>query len=428
MIALPYILLLLFLAVFVLDAKKGILIAVMIRPIIDCFYDNSYAFAGIKPTEYFGFLLPTLVCIKILLSRENSFFHAPLAKLWIIYLYTQLFSIMLIITVRNDGLLGMNYFFRALNGFIGFYIFQEFFRTRKEFQVLLVAHLLAGFIPLGMSFYQNLLGGTIRSEATIGGLVRNIGYYHDAYSLRFYCFQTLAAIVLYWNYFLSGIRIAFRSILLILSGVIGLTIYKIYSKAGYLIIVEWLIVWNIVRKKFLQLVVVVSVILILIAISVAMQPKLLSTLGTTYSKEFGAIQGKEKTDRLFQGRVGVWRIELKEFTTNPLYMLLLGDGSPHTDAHNDFLRALMGTGIIGLILYLLLLGGIGIRTLQNCWRNNSALNTIAIILIGMWLIDAMGLVPGAYPGYQIFVWGFIGLALRGVEGLDVSTKQLAVDA
>lgn len=45
------------------------------------------------------------------------------------------------------------------------------------------------------------------------------------------------------------------------------------------------------------------------------------------------------------------------------------------------------------------------------------------LLIGMRLVDAMGLVPCAYPGYQIFVWGFIGLVLRGVEGLTVPGRQ-----
>jgi hypothetical protein len=30
----------------------------------------------------------------------------------------------------------------------------------------------------------------------------------------------------------------------------------------------------------------------------------------------------------------------------------------------------------------------------------------------MWLVDAIGLVPSSYPGYQWFVWGFIGLSLR----------------
>ena len=64
---------------------------------------------------------------------------------------------------------------------------------------------------------------------------------------------------------------------------------------------------------------------------------------------------------------------------------------------------------------------IGIKTVYNCLRQQTPLNIMAVMLIGMWSIDAIGLVPGAYPGYQIFVWGFIGLALRGVAGLDKDT-------
>ncbi|AJE03250.1 O-antigen ligase family protein [Geobacter pickeringii] len=417
MILLPYSLLLLFLVFFLIDTKKAILVAVMIRPVIDCFYEAKYAFAGIKPTEFLGFLLPTLVCAKILLSRNHSFTRSKFSFLWIVFIFVQLFGTVLIVTVGDDAMLGLNYYYRAFNGFIGFFIFQEFFKSRDEFRVLLLVHLAAGLVPLGMSVYQNILGGTIRSEATIGGLVRNIGFYHDAYTLRLYCFQTLAAGILYWSYFLSGIKFLTRSLLVVMGGIAGFTIYKIFSKAGYLVLLEWLMVWYTVQRKFVK---IAAIALVMVCAAVVFQEKLvvLETLDTVYSKEVGAFHGKEKSDRLFQGRVGTWKVAMKEYSELPLYMQIVGDGSPHTGAHNDFLRALLGTGFVGLFLYLMLLGAIGWRVLLNCWRVPSPLNTMALMLMGMWLIDAMGLVPGAYPGYQIFVWGFVGLALRGVEGLS----------
>jgi hypothetical protein len=50
------------------------------------------------------------------------------------------------------------------------------------------------------------------------------------------------------------------------------------------------------------------------------------------------------------------------------------------------------------------------------WRcERSPLNVMAVMLFGMWLVDTIGLTPRAYPGYQWYVWGFIGLALRGVD-------------
>lgn len=418
MIIVPYVLLLIFLCTYLIDIRKAILVAVLIRPITDCFYENQFAFAGLKPTEYLGVLLPTLIVLQILVSDKQSFTKALLAPLWIFFLYFQLLGVVLIMTVGGDAMLGVNYFFRAFNGFIGFYLFQEFFTTRREFKILLIVHIIAGLFPLGMSFYQNVLGGVIKSEATIGGLVRNIGFYHDAYTLRLYCFQTLAAIILYWTYFLDGIRMISRTIMVTLSAVALLTIYKLYSKAGYLVCAEWLLVWNIARKKYLRLGVIAVV---LIALGLTMQGAMTETVSTVYSKEVGAVQGKEKSDRLFQGRVGNWKTALREYADKSIVLQLVGDGSPHTGAHNDFIRALLGTGIIGLLLYVTLLGSVAVRCTYRCFRESSPLNIMAVMLIGMWLIDAIGLVPGAYPGYQIFVWGFVGLALRGVKGLKQVT-------
>lgn len=420
MIVLPYLLLLLFLIFAVMDVRKAILAAILIRPVIDCFYEAKYGFAGIKPTEYLGFLLPTLICLRILLSRDRGFTRAPLSFLWMFFIFFQLFGTALIITVGNDAMLGVNYFYRAFNGFIGFFLFQEFFRTREGFRVLLIAHIVAGIFPLGMSVYQNILGGAIRSEATIGGLVRNIGLYHDAYTLRLYCFQTLGAVLLYWCYFLSGMRVISRGILLLLSAISTLTVYKLYSKAGYLVMAEWLLVWFAAQKKFLQ---VGMILLVLLAGGFFMKGTMTETLDTVYSKEVGVLQGKEKSDRMFQGRIGGWKMALQQYEQYPIALQLVGDGSPHTGAHNDFLRALLGTGVIGLLFYCILLVTIGLRTARNCLREQSPLNIMAVMLIGMWFVDAMGLVPGAYPGYQIFVWGIIGLALRGVEGLTVPGRQ-----
>jgi hypothetical protein len=417
----PYTLLILFLAVFVLDSKKGILIAVVIRPIIECFYEHQYAVAGFRPPEYLGFLLPIVLFLNILLSKNRSFLRAPNSIVWILYIYFQLFGTGLIYVLGDDFELSVNYFFRAFNGFIGFFIFQQYFQTKKDFQILLIVHLIAGIFPLGMSLYQNLLGGLIRSEMTTGGLIRNIGLYHDAYTMRLYSFQTLAAVILYWCYFVKSNSFAKRSILTIYSLLAGFTIYKLFSKAGYIIVAEWLIVWTVAQKKFAYLGIIL---IIVIAASLMMKGPVFDTLDIVYSKEIGALKGVEKADRLFAGRVGAWKVLLKQYADNSIALKLFGDGAPHTDAHNDYLRALLGTGVLGLLIYLVLLGSMAVRTINRCLKNNTPLNTLAVMLVFMWLIDSIGLVPGAYTGYQIFVWGFVGLALHGVMDLGDDSNTM----
>jgi hypothetical protein len=39
----------------------------------------------------------------------------------------------------------------------------------------------------------------------------------------------------------------------------------------------------------------------------------------------------------------------------------------------------------------------------------------------MWMVDSIGLVPSAYPGYQWFVWGIIGICLR--RGQEESKRE-----
>ena len=48
-------------------------------------------------------------------------------------------------------------------------------------------------------------------------------------------------------------------------------------------------------------------------------------------------------------------------------------------------------------------------------RGPSPLNVMAIMIFVMWLVDTVGLHPSLYPSYQWYVWGFIGLSLRGLD-------------
>ena len=412
---LPYLLIAVFAALCVVDVRKAILFGMVARPVIDCFYETNFGVAGIKPTEIFGTLFPLLVAARLLFSREHAFTRAPLAPLWFVYLFFQLFGTVLIATVGDDAKLAVNHFFRLFHGFIGWYLFQEFFAERESFRRLLVALLVAGLFPLGMSVYQNLLGGTLRTETTIGGLLRNIGLYHDAYTMRLYAMQTLAAAGLYRHYFVDRFRIPTRASLAALAGLSAFTVYRIYSKAGYVALAAWLLILAIGRRKA-ALLLPIAVIAGFLFLGEGGKP--LQRIETVYSTEIGAVEGRQKTDRLFAGRVGGWKVQFRGFSEQSTWLQLVGDGSPHTGAHNDFLRALFGTGTIGLALYVTLLGAVGWRVVRNALRANTALNLVAVMLVAMWVVDAIGLVPGAYTGYQLFVWGFIGLALRGVDGLE----------
>lgn len=393
------------------DTKKGLLAAVAVRPFIECFWQAKDMRFGLKPTEINGILLPLVIFFKVIIGKDTKFIRSSFAVLWVLFTLYQILPTMLIIMERGITP-GLDFFFRMLNGFVGFYAFQEFFYKRADFKKLLLAFLIASIVPLSMSFYQNVIGGSIRTEVTVLGLVRNIGFYHDSVSLRFYSLQTLAATILYSAYFTQpGQR--FKRGFLALWGIFSIfTIYRLFTKAGYLILAQWAVVWFFLKKQIVIFLLIIASGLVILSVS---RFEWTEDIEAVYSKEIDAIQGEERFEKTFQGRWFGWIAALDWWIALPLPQKLIGSGKTGLGSHNDFLRALLGTGIIGLLLYLVLLSWALLKGWQNYLKDPSPLNIMALMLLCMWGIDSIGLTPGAYPGYQIFVWGFVGLAFRGLE-------------
>jgi O-antigen ligase len=215
-----------------------------------------------------------------------------------------------------------------------------------------------------------------------------------------------------------------KAALYVMGFVSAFTIFKLYSKAGFVISAAWLLIWNGYRKNFLILGVVVVLLPILV---LAIGPtSYLKSVEAVYSHETDVLLGRTSVEHSLSGRWAGWKEALQAWQKAPILLKVMGMGDKAVGEHNDFLRSLVSTGVIGLFLYLTLLASVGIRLFINCTRDPTPLNIVGVMIYVMWWVDSMGLVPGAYTSYQWFAWGFIGLALRGVAGLAVPGKATHV--
>lgn len=176
---------------------NGILVTVMFKSFIDTSWQHS--FLGISCLEVVAVALPLFIFPRIIWDRETRFFHMPLAVIGTAYFASNL------VGFSSTFAMGSYYgtaklFFKILNGFLGFFMFQFYFSDREKFRKLLFFLLLAGLFPMFVGIYQALTGQVWHSRQTVG-LVRNVGLYHDAFSVRAFGFQTLTAILLSWVYF-----------------------------------------------------------------------------------------------------------------------------------------------------------------------------------------------------------------------------------
>ncbi len=392
------------------NIKKGLLWAFLSKPIIDATWAKS--FGGVSTLHVIGTLVPIFVIFNFIRHkiRISTF---PLFGIWLTYvIYSGLtFSF----NIVDSGLFTfLDLTFRILNGFIGFFVLQAFFREKEEFRKLLVIFIFAGFFPVLMGVYQGV-SGVVWTERMTVGLSRNVGMYHDASILRFYGFQTLTAIILYWSYFLKGTTAPLKKLaLLSLVAMTIFTIYRLHSKAAYAIGIVWFLIWVIAYRKYLLFFVIIAAV---IGINSFTGGRIFKDSLQLFSKEIIASQDEvteRDKKRTLGGRWYLWETAMEKFNNRNVFQKLFGTGSSGA-AHNDFLRNLFSGGYIGLMIYCILLLAVGMRVFKNYLRRKTPINIMAAMLFSMWLIDAMGLVPSLYPSYQWYIWGFIGLAIKGFD-------------
>lgn len=384
----------------------GIVVLFIVRPVIDTTY-ATLVVSSFSLTHLVGVISPLLVLGHLLVFKpEEGLGRSPLRLLWLIYAVDiTLFSIL--IALHQDWESGASAFFRYINGVVGFFMVQTYFHESRRFKLLLLGLIVAGVFPVGMGVYQTFHGVEWQYAQT-EGLTRYVGLYHDAFTNRFYAMQTVMALLLYFSLYVRSGPVPLAALMAGL-GPTAVVLLKAYSKAGLLTLGIWMVCWTALQKKYATLLVVATSTVVL---ALVYFPTVPSDIGRLFHKELGALAGTVDVNLTFQGRWFGWKEMIDRWTDFPLLAKVFGSGETAFGAHNDYLQMLYHGGVLGLAIYVTLLVAVGLRLLRAVRATRTPVTIAGLMLYLMWLIDAIGLVPSSYPGYQWFIWGIIGLSLR----------------
>lgn len=389
----------------------GVLVALFSKPIIDATWD--YQFGGVNLLQIVGVLLPIIVLFRGV-SADYRLGQMPFFGIWVVYaLYNAItYSF---VAFERSFLASLDLTFRMLNGLAGYYMLQAYFTEPERFRRLVVVLIFAGAFPMLIGLYQALTGHVWREQFTVG-LTRYSGLYHDVQSMRLVAFQTLTAIVLYLACFSPRGGGGMRKWALIAFGCVTiLVIYKTYSKAAMVVVGLWLVMWTLSYRRIAP---TIGIVLAGTAIMTFYHEEIVKEIGQLFSKELTAAEAEgldeEALQRTLAGRWLGWFAAMENFRGRSLLEQLFGMGHGF-NIHNDYLAKLLSGGIVGLLIYLWLLAAIGRRLVANWARRRAPLDVMALMIFAMLLIDSIGIHATLYTSYQWYVWGFIGLALRGIE-------------
>src|SRR5262249_9374663 len=148
---------LLSLVALVASPVAGMMAVFIVRPFIDASWEREVLF-GLRAPEVYYALIPLLLLVHMALARDDkSVMRMPLKGLWLRYSAYILFFSML---MAQSGYLkaGANIFLRYIDGILGFYFIQAFFRRGDRFKWFLGALILGGLFPMTLGLYQALTG------------------------------------------------------------------------------------------------------------------------------------------------------------------------------------------------------------------------------------------------------------------------------
>lgn len=386
--------------------RLGVPAVFIARPFVDTLWPDMIG--SIRPTEVFSVAVPTLIMMHLAFaSGTASFRRMPMRWLWVVWVVdVALFSGMIL--YNNHVADGFNIFFRHLNGLVGFFMLQAWFADERYTKRLLLAMVIGGVFPMATGVYEALTGDHWKITFGEGGLVRNIGMYHDAITIRYLALQTILAVTLFTTLYLNR-RWLSSLVSTAYGAVCAFVLYGAYSKAGIVTLTSWLILWPTLLRKVRTLVVLGLAGLILAG---TFSEKIIDTVSVVFNKEIGVAQGDLGVNRSFSGRWYIWQEMMTERESFTSSQRIFGSGQIALGAHNDYLVVLFHGGVIGLILYLCLLLALFARIVRDLITRIDPWSVAALLAFIMWMVDTIGLVPSAYSGYQWFVWGIVGLAFR----------------
>lgn len=225
-----------------------------------------------------------------------------------------------------------------------------------------------------------------------------------------------------------------KSVVLYFMIIIGIImVYKCYTKAGWITLSACFFIWFLLRKKVVQTLLVPAIIAVIIFIN-----PFASEFRLVFQNEIDYfIKGSATKTEVFRGRLDRWETGMDDFNELPVVNKLFGGGKNVGYPENDYLRVLWHNGIIGFVVFIILLGLAGyllirkyvhpIRNLgqgfSNGVKNKDPVVLVSILTMLMYILFATGFYPMFYPAFQWFMWGMIGFVLSERKGCEKTAQR-----
>ncbi len=389
--------------VFLVNPYLAILALFVVKPLVDMMWGVSVA-GGWKGTHIIGVLGPLLWGFGMLHFKVSPLKYR-LGRTMIFWGACCLLPLILVPFSWNwdpgSIWVGLDIFFRFINGWGFFFLMPFLVRDRKGFNLFLYAWLLSTVIPALFGLYYLLTRNPSGFQITAGWW-RIAGPYHDAAA------------------FMTEITPALPIMLYLASGA-----KKWWKKLLWLVpIGAWLVlVFNAYTRSFW---IATAIVLIVWAFAGLWQPAVVAAVGAIYKwpliwKRLTTAGVEEIESRYAMGgRMGMWEDFWAAFKQSSILDKILGrwagiKGFGSTlDFHNQYIMTIANLGIIGFLAFFGILVGFLYHLIKDiilrpAWRREALLGLSVLAIAIVLSVSGRFLLV---PNNQWFLFGFMGLLIN----------------
>jgi O-antigen ligase len=407
---------LVFIGFFMTDLRLFILVYVALRALLEFFLEPTRIPIGGYSIQLIGVLGVVILLggFVYIVINQVRIMEISVVGPMIIFLVATLPTTLMF---SLDKAVGFKDWVGTASAVILFILIASIFTTRKNIRLLLVALVLSSIPPLIVGFYQLFTGtGNLKTE----GFNRIQATFSHPNSYAVYLMMLLLlCIPLLLEAKKDWLRLGLGAICVAMFASLIFT----YARAPWLDMFAGLAILSFVRYRKLLLLAPVGVVVLLVFV-----PSIL--------ERFQEASGFSEGQGSLFFRVEMWRYLLPRFYSNPIVGNGLGSFSVFAEQglgyfylpHNDYVRILVDTGVVGLFSYLAALYGLARGSLRAYLTQTDEL--FKLLALVMMAVIATYLLGGLTENLfragttQAYFWTLAGLVAASARIVTMEREKL----
>jgi O-antigen ligase len=418
--------------------RKWFAVFILLRPIVDNFYKIKEYSSFLSPIYIMGVLTP-LLAVSAMLSMKNKNSGSPADELFRFWGILILINC-LVILASFYSLDTMGNCIKYLTPPVVFFYLRKAVRNKEDLHFILTTFLYSCIFPFSMMFFEVLVHPITPEYASAGrgGGVRIRGEYADSMN---YATFLVGSFLCMGYFFLENIYNKERrkrsknavmklSIWFLVCLVAAISLRHVSTWAVFLTLITLLLFFNSQNLKGIVFGLFIAAIILPFFARTIYETQIYPLI----AKEFNVINGDQDVQYAFNGRVSRWERYFEVWGRMPELSHYLGvsfSGFRQAPVmvgggmHNDYIRNLFLTGIVGVVLYFLFfLFVLYRRKFMKIPEQFLVMGSVAIVLL-----YSVSTLPTIYPGLFCLVYPIYAFALlpaKQAYGIKVKRRTMVM--